>query len=187
MLNDPRLFHGMLASIARRTSNDPAMLQDLIQEAAVHLWQRLEQHPGQQRSWYLQSCRDHLRNYLRQGRSVDSPRRQQFLRMDGVPAEMVADLSPSEEDVLNSVCARDLIEELLKVLAPPEQQTLNCLAEGLSLRETAVRLATSHTTVNKHRRKIEVLVMKLSQTQSAHPTDIPPAANGRPARSPSFK
>lgn len=161
MLNDSAQTRQILNLIVRRVRVDPSQHEDLLQEASIHLWQQLERQPGQRRSWYLQSCFDHLRNYVRRGRSIDSLRRQQFVENGERSAADGNYLSASAEDVVASVCAQDLMESLAKWLTPAEWQTLNCLAEGLSLRETATRLNTSHTTINKHRRKIETLVLKL--------------------------
>lgn len=160
-LNDSAQSRRALSVIAHRVTTDASQHDDLIQEASVHLWQRMERQPGQRRSWYLQSCFDHLRNFIRRGRSVDSFRRQQPVAAGVGVVAGVDDRPASDEDVVASVCAQDLVQELSKWLTPAERQTLLCLAEGMSLRETAVRLGTSHTTINKHRRKIEVLAVKL--------------------------
>ena len=171
-LTDSARTRQVLTVIVRRVTTDPSQHDDLIQEASVHLWQRLEHQPGQRRSWYLQSCFDHLRNYLRRGRSVDSFRRQHSLATDEGPVVSMVDRSPSEDDVLASVCAQNLVEELSKWLTSAERRTLNCLADGLSLRETAARLETSHTTINKHRRKIEALVIKLDKLDLVRPAGV---------------
>ena len=64
-----------LSKIVIRMTSNPALREDLMQEALIHLWQIQEQRPGQAESWYLQNCRYHLQHYLASGRSVDSPKR----------------------------------------------------------------------------------------------------------------
>lgn len=171
-LEDPVQTRRVLGWIALRVSHDVALHEDLVQEAAIHLWRRLEQHPGQRRSWYLQSCLDHLRNYVRLGRSVDSLRRRRGVDGEDLPAALAVDRSLGDEDVLPTVCAHDLIDELSKRLTPTERGTLRCLADGLSSRETALLLGISHTTINKHRRKIEVLASELNNLQEMAPVVV---------------
>jgi DNA-directed RNA polymerase specialized sigma24 family protein len=72
MLIDQRETWEGLRQIVFKVTPDRALHEDLIQEAFVHLWLREKQCPGQTRSWYFQSCRFFLQNYLRNGRSVDS-------------------------------------------------------------------------------------------------------------------
>src|SRR5881296_140185 len=75
MLFDQRDIREAIRRIACQLGVDPALRDDLFQEGLIHLWRREESCPGHNPGWYLQSCRFHLRNYLRCGRSVDSPKR----------------------------------------------------------------------------------------------------------------
>src|SRR2546427_3728704 len=75
MLIDDARTRELLARIVHRLSSDSAIREDLMQEALVHLWLLEERRPGQRQSWYLQSCKFHLQNYITAGRSVDSPKR----------------------------------------------------------------------------------------------------------------
>src|SRR5262245_56526440 len=70
-----------LEKVVNRITRDPFLREDLMQEAAVHLWKIRQQLPDKTLSWYLQSCAFHLRHYLASGRSVDSPKRR-ALRVD---------------------------------------------------------------------------------------------------------
>jgi RNA polymerase sigma factor (sigma-70 family) len=171
ILEDPARRSRVFMGMARRLSQNPSQHEDLIQEAIIHAWQIMEAQPGQRQSWYLQSCFDHLRNYVRRGRSLDSARRQQSAAERDLTQDSLANERPAEDDVLASVCARDLLEQLTKSLTPLQQQTLVCLAEDMSLREISRQLNTSHTTINKHRRKIQALAMLLcSQLPGANQT-----------------
>src|SRR5438093_6366227 len=73
-LDEPSMKDSLLRMIGRITPNF-ALRQDLLQEALIHLWLMETRRPGQTKSWYLQSCKFHLRHYLASGRSVDSAKR----------------------------------------------------------------------------------------------------------------
>jgi DNA-directed RNA polymerase specialized sigma24 family protein len=64
----------VIKAIAARMTRDPALRDDLFQEALIRLWSLQQHRPGQSESWYLQGCKLHLLNYMNQGRSVDSAR-----------------------------------------------------------------------------------------------------------------
>src|SRR6266566_3276942 len=61
-----------LQQIVAGVTTDLSLREDLMQEALIHLWQREEHCPGQTECWYMQSCRFHISNFLRNGRSLDS-------------------------------------------------------------------------------------------------------------------
>ena len=155
----------VLRRIVFKLTPDRALREDLTQEALVHLWLREKERPGQTRSWYVQSCRFHLQNYLRNGRSVDSPRRHRFLCVSAeteafraVPSDHE---SVSSRSVLALVSTREILSLLGKWLSPVERGILSCLAEGLGMREIASRLNLSHTSVIRYRRKIASLAVRL--------------------------
>jgi len=142
--------------------------EDLVQEALVHLWRQELSRPGQSWSWYLRSCEFHLRNFLRKGRSVDSPKRcrnggpvldavsanpggPSWTAVEGV-ATLPDPASPTA--VVEQVAADELIQMLTAALTPAERQVLRCLLLGLSARETALRLGVSHTHINQRRHRI---------------------------------
>jgi len=157
--------------MVRRLTAEPAQEEDLIQEAIIHLWLREKEKPGQRHSWYIQSCRLHLQNFLRKGRSVDGgKRRRATVKFE---LETPNGAEPSVEgSPLSLVCARDLLAELGKWLTPVEKRTLNLMHDGLSLREVAARLDLSHTTILRHRRNIAALTRRLRA--------IAAPSNGRP-------
>jgi RNA polymerase sigma factor (sigma-70 family) len=189
MIYEERRTRRVLRGMVRRLTAEPAQEEDLIQEAIIHLWLREEEHPGQSHSWYIQSCRLHLQNFLRKGRSVDGGKRRQAASLLS-PAEPQEDLGlPTNDTLLSLVCARDLVAELSKWLTPLEERILSLSHDGLSLREIAIRLGLSHTTVIKHRRYIAGLASRLSPdgsyTAVLKPTALPakpntPLPQGRP-------
>ena len=163
-----------LGKVVVRLTSNPALREDLMQEALIHLWQIQEQNPGQTRNWYLQNCRFHLLHYLALGRSLDSPKR----RASQVhPLEQEEELDDwldrfeGSDSVLQDVSARDILASLAKLLSQREMSILEWLAEGLGTREIAKRLGISHPMVIKHRRKIAALAKKLA---------IEPPTNGKP-------
>ena len=141
----------------------PSLHEELVQEAMVHLWHAEERFPGKSDAWYLQSCRFHLQNLVRQGRSVDSFKRlrSQVLSQEqtagGIPLELVE----PNASIWEEVTVNDVMAELCQWLAPPEQKTLHFLMDGLSAREAAQHLNISHTLVNRHRAQIAALAQKL--------------------------
>jgi RNA polymerase sigma factor (sigma-70 family) len=161
-----------LGRIVVRLTSNPALREDLMQEALVHLWQVQEQNPGQTNNWYLQNCRFHLLHYLALGRSVDSPKRRasqvQPTAQEDDPDDWL-DRFDGGDTVLEDVSARDILASLSKILSEREMSILQWLAEGVGTREIAKRLGISHPMVSKHRRKIALLARKLS---------ISPASNG---------
>lgn len=154
-----------LGKIVVRLTSNPALREDLMQEALIHLWQVQEQTPGQTKNWYLQNCRFHLLHYLALGRSVDSPKRRgSQVHPAGNDEEMEDWLDRFEgpDSVLQDVSARDILHSLSRLLSEREMSVLQWLAEGMATREIARRLGISHPMVIKHRRKIAALARKLS-------------------------
>jgi RNA polymerase sigma factor (sigma-70 family) len=155
-------LHGIVQRLA-----PPPLREDLVQESMVHLWRTEEQYPGRCEAWYLQSCRFHLQNFLRQGRSVDSHKRYGAQALNQDPADDEFQLfEPMEtnETLVDEVSVNDFMAELSEWLAPAEKDTLRCLMDGLTARETARLLNVSHTLVNRHRSRIADLAVKLGIT-----------------------
>jgi RNA polymerase sigma factor (sigma-70 family) len=151
----------LLLGMVRRLTSERAWEEDLVQEALIHLWMREFEHPGQSRSWYIQSCRLYLQNYLRKGRSVDGGNHRRAASLP-ITEEEQKDPEPRVDDTLLSlVCARDLVAELSKWLTPVEKEVLNLSNGGLSAREIGDRLDLSHTSVIRHRRNIAALAARL--------------------------
>ena len=164
-----------LGKIVVRLTSNPALREDLMQEALIHLWQVQEQNPGQTKNWYLQNCRYRLLHYLALGRSVDSPKRRASQVHPSVHDENEEDWLDrfqGSDTVLEDVSARDILSSLSKVLTPREIAVLQWLAEGLGTREIGKRLGISHPMVIKLRRKIAVLARKLSIEAPGGPKDL---------------
>jgi RNA polymerase sigma factor (sigma-70 family) len=167
MIFEQRGTRGLLRGVVRHLTAERALEDDLIQEAIIHLWLREREYPGQKQSWYIQSCRLHLQNFLRKGRSVDSGKHRPTATLqDGEEEEQKEVIEGIHDPLLGLVCARDLVSELSKWLTPLEKQILSLGFDGLSSREIAIQLGLSHTTVNKYRRNIASLVSRLGLDES---------------------
>jgi DNA-directed RNA polymerase specialized sigma24 family protein len=154
----------LLRQIVSRMTADRALREDLLQEARVHLWLRQKYVPGQTRSWYLQSCRFFLQNLLRNGRSLDSIKRNARV----CPVSEAADEDEAErlhqvddDPVLGMVSAREIARTLQKSLTPAEHSVFTGLAEGKGIREIASCLHVSHTSVQRLRTKIVAVALRL--------------------------
>jgi DNA-directed RNA polymerase specialized sigma24 family protein len=161
MLIDEGRTREQLARITYRLSADPVLRDELAQEALVHLWLLEERRPGQRPSWYLQSCKYHLQNYLMSGRSIDSRKRKsgRVTYPDNEMQEFV--FVDNHGDVVGPISARDILTLLSGQLSPFERQVLDCLSEGLGAREIAKRLDVTHPTIIKYRRRIAALATRL--------------------------
>jgi len=157
----------LLRRLVRAITANPVLWDDLFQEALIHLWRIEARRPGFTRSWYLQSCKFHLRHYLAAGRSIDSMKR----REGRVENETELEIEPFDSEdggdsVLSTVSAREIISMLSRELLPHERAVLDCLADGLGPREIGRRLNISHTMVIKHRCKIASLLSRLEREQN---------------------
>ncbi|MBM3882710.1 MAG: hypothetical protein FJ387_23810 [Verrucomicrobia bacterium] len=68
-------MQSLLERILEELPADRSWRKDLLQEGLVYLWRMETRRPGQTASWYLQSCRYRLERLLREGCSLDAPRR----------------------------------------------------------------------------------------------------------------
>jgi DNA-directed RNA polymerase specialized sigma24 family protein len=165
-----------LERLIRKTTTDAGLYDDLLQEAMVHLWLTESRRPGQTPSWYLQSCKFHLQHYLSAGRSVDSTKRrsgQLQFAYDSEDEDGIPEQADGGNSVITSVSARELMSLLSPHLSAQENAVLDCLADGLGVREIGRELNMSHTMVIKHRRKIATLLLQLEK-----PDSTPASLNG---------
>src|SRR5262245_45089689 len=166
---DEPVTRDLLRRLVRTITANPVLWDDLFQEALIHLWRIESRRPGFTRSWYLQSCKYHLRHYLAAGRSIDSMKRREGQvqpQFEADPESDLYELEESGESILSDVCAREIITMLSRQLLPPEKAVLECLADGLGPREIGRRLNISHTMVIKHRCKIASLLSRLERKQN---------------------
>lgn len=160
-----------LKRVATRLSNDGETQRDLVQEMYVHFMNQASQDPHKHVSWYVKGCEFHARNYLRRGRSVDSPKRSRgkvLLRCDqeeqgfANPTEAMETESMTTDGTMYS---QDVIEQIKPMLSDRQQEILTRLMQGHGVRQVGRELGISHVAVIKHRRKIAKVaatVMQLS-------------------------
>src|SRR5262249_44796298 len=114
----------LLRRIVARVSADPNLSDDLLQEAVIHFWLQEQREPGNSLSWYLQSCYFRLENYLRRGRSVDSPKhrngREYFTRHPDrvIPENDGPNGSDKMPDPCGDVLSKVAEREILALLSP---------------------------------------------------------------------
>src|ERR1051325_410254 len=192
MLFDQCDIREAIRLIACQLGVDPALRDDLYQEGLIHLWRREESCPGQSPGWYLQSCRFHLRNYLRYGCSVDSPKRFRLRHAasgeDGDEECLWDDTLPAAS-MLAEISAREMCVMLSPWLTALERQILACMTDGLGMRKIALRLGISHSLVIRRRRRMASLAFKLgirplSQLNRNERSELPGAPSPGVAENP---
>ena len=194
-LEYPEVYSTLLRRVVAAIAGERCLREDLLQEAAIHLWQLKSERPGQRSSWYLKSCQLHLLNFLRKGRSIDSWKHRQGRMQppeppaddggEGPGADEWPGLSTADNPVLSQVSVRDILASLHRWLDPPDRIILTHLARGLSAREIASLLEMSHTAVIKRQRKIARVAVSLGCLPSnlkAPGGGRRVAARGRPSR-----
>ena len=75
MMIDQIEVRARLRFMAFTTTAEVAFHEDLFQEALIFIWQKELAFPGQTEAYYFKSCKCHMIDYLRLGRSVDAPKR----------------------------------------------------------------------------------------------------------------
>jgi len=153
-----------LRRIVNGFTGDPALQQDMLQECMVCLWKIEVEKPGRTRSWYLQNCRFHVQHWLAAGRSLDSHKRAHGgnrVPLQGTEEDAVLNEYHTDGELFETVSVRDLVSTLTPLLPPAEQTVLRGLAEGLLLREIAVKSGISYPTALKYRRRIAALASRL--------------------------
>jgi RNA polymerase sigma factor (sigma-70 family) len=149
-----------LRGVAAKLTGDFELQKDLMQEMMVHLIRVQSELPDYTLSWHIKSCEFHARNYLKHGRSIDSPKRCHNLvplAFDGGDGSGEAEVSMEAIDPLDlhrELIAQDIIDLVVARLSETQQQILFLLMNGLGVREIARELGVSHPAVVKQRKKI---------------------------------
>jgi len=156
-----------LRGVACKLTSDHELQKDLMQEMFVHLIRVQSQQPQQTQSWYIKSCEFHVRNHLKIGRSIDSPKRAR----NGVPLYQTADdhdLQPNESvhpvdpfDLQGELSTNDILTQLRPRLTKMQLEILFLLMKGLGVREAGRVLGITHPAVIKHRKKIALIAREI--------------------------
>jgi len=166
MMIDQNRIRIHLRFIVCTITSQIAFHDDLFQEALIHIWRKELAFPGQTEAYYFQSCRCHMIDYLRRGRSIDAPKRTHGrCNEDGLTEENDSESSPTypvaHEDTVSSVSVRDMLNQLLPLLDELGQAVLQHLAEGVTARDIAQKFGLTHQAVSKRRRKIAATARQL--------------------------
>jgi RNA polymerase sigma factor (sigma-70 family) len=144
-----------LAAMVLHLARHAAERDDFLQEARLHLWQIEPVHPHESVSWYQESCRLRLKNWMRHGRSLDSPKRAHLRsqRCDsGEKERWPTDATPDAEapfaaDIPSQVAANDFLERLIPRLSRENRTILQLRLEGCTDEEIAAFLGISRRAV----------------------------------------
>jgi DNA-binding CsgD family transcriptional regulator len=163
LIEDVRMCES-LRRIVNGFTGDPTLQQDMLQECLVCLWKIESEKPGRTRSWYLQNCRFHVQHWLAAGRSLDSHKRAHGgnrVALNDTEEEEALNGYHTNGELFEAVSVRDLVSTLAPLLKPLERTVLRGLAEGLVLREIALKSGLSYPTALKYRRRIAALAFRL--------------------------
>jgi len=164
MLFDADETQHEIAQVVDCFTHDPDLRRDLLQEALLHFWQKESELPGQTLSYYLQGCHFRLLDYLRHGRSLDSPTRS-HLRAEldeendeegPLPAELTL-----HENAFDSTANRDLLQAIAEQVDEVNRRILLLAERGAGVREISRELSISHPAVVKRFRTIRITARRL--------------------------
>ena len=142
-----------MVHIVVQAAHRPEDKEDCVQEALLRLWQRACEHPQRKLYWYLGDCRFFIRDLLRHGRCIDSPKRR-FLGISltskenptvlGALPQLISEGNPAQYAGLN-----DDLRHLRTALCPRSQDILSLFVEGYAGNEVAKKLKVSAALVSR--------------------------------------
>jgi RNA polymerase sigma factor (sigma-70 family) len=139
--------------------------EDCMQEACIRFWQAASQKPARSLISCLRECRGFIRDMLKRGKSVDSPKRRwlgySIDSKDPGPAwqsipELVSEIDPEQQ-----ASASDALERIRVRLNPRGRTILQMFLEGSGAREIARRLHISPSAVGKSRLRIRIAATQI--------------------------
>src|ERR1043166_2151897 len=162
MLFEESGFHGWVRGMIYKLNVDAHVREDLMQIARIYLWRKETKYPGRKLVWYLKSCRRHILDFLRQGRSIDSLKRHSGRVVytewpETEPTDGDCSAFGVEDNPLSQVYAEELLRLLVSKLPPQERIILRERWAGLSVREIAQALKIAHQNVTRHCQHIKVV------------------------------
>lgn len=160
MLTENPDMQRKLRAAAKRLGRHLSLDDDLYQEMLLHLWQAETRNPGREQAWYLNGCIFYARNYLRQGKSIDSNGRR-GRRAAGVDIYAIAAPAPVAEYTYESRFASEFLNMLSEKLTGAKRRILGLMAKGHTVGEVAQELGVSHQAVSKHFKAIKVKAERL--------------------------
>jgi hypothetical protein len=153
---------GKVSAAAALAAHMPEERDDSLQNALLCYWQLSSNNPGKSNSWYLVRCRGFIRDRLKQGISVDSPKRRRLgcsLGEEGqkedIP-ELVEKTDPAQ-----LVAIFDALKEICVRLDNRENVVLQLLLDGNGTREIAKSLHLSPSAVSNVNRRIRSVARQI--------------------------
>lgn len=146
----------------------PHLLQeceDCVQEAHTRFYQAMRENPGQSPSSCLDECRFFIRDSLKRGKSVDSPKRRWLGHFtdstdSGTPEQIIPELV-SEIDPAQQASINDVLAQIRARLNTRQKTVLILLMEGGGTRGIARRLNISPSAVGKSRLRIRIVAAQI--------------------------
>lgn len=139
--------------------------EDWMQEALLHFWVAMKKNPGESFQWYLGGCRLFIRDRLKHGKSLDSPKRRwQGYSLDSLRAGYSGPEIPEffcGVDPLEQASALDDMSAMLSRLNKFDRIVLNLFVEGNGTREVARRLRVSPSGVGKSHERIRFIARQI--------------------------
>jgi RNA polymerase sigma factor (sigma-70 family) len=176
-LCEQRAVQRQLLAIANRLKADPVYwgLQDLLQEGLARIWRVQKERPGETLSWYLQNAQSYLRDLLKSGRSLDSPKHRSGRVALSKESDDESDRSQAaaaledDRDLLSQVYRDEIVELLHRSLNGLNNVILDLSLEGRGTREIGRRLDLDHATVIKRLRRVVTIANELNRIAALGP------------------
>lgn len=132
-------------------------MKDLKQEIILHKLRTWAVQQRKSASWRRENALNHVRDYLKQGRSVDSIKRGDqgtVLNDESDPGDQTGYHLPPQDSFLEGLMAAEELENLLSRLPEGLQEILTEFVEGRSTADIAARHGVDVRTVNRYHHRI---------------------------------
>lgn len=139
--------------------------EDYLQEALLRFWEALRKSPWKSPASHLTYCRFFVRDSLKHGRSLDSPKRRPFGCSFQASQNLNSLLSLAakvvDTDPLQEICAQDDFIQISIRLTMMDRSILKLLLEGNTVRQVARRLSMSPSSVGKSKLRIKSVAIQI--------------------------
>ncbi|MEA1963830.1 MAG: sigma-70 family RNA polymerase sigma factor [Candidatus Aerophobetes bacterium] len=147
-----------LKAIAFNLTNNRAEQEDLVQEMQIFLWENKKKIKNKTLSYILRGCYLWGKDYLKQGKSIDSKKRGSVTVMSiysiNKGEEIAFNIPDRSPDPYKIVITEDLKKIIGKRMDSKLKETYELLLEEYTLGEIAEKLSLSYEAVRLRVRKI---------------------------------